>query len=98
MAVAAGVLVGAYLKLARRFMDGFHRTVYALREKYKLTVFWPFLYVADARGFRENFRAATARGAGAEAAAGEPRLPSPAAKRDGGEGNETVGEECDEYR
>ena len=60
VAVLAGVLVGAYVKLARRFAANFHRTAYGLREKLKLVAFWPILWLADARGFRDQFAAAVA--------------------------------------
>jgi hypothetical protein len=53
-------LVGAYVKLARRFAANFHRTAYGLREKLKLVAFWPILWLADARGFRDQFAAAVA--------------------------------------
>ena len=59
-AVAFGALVGAYVKLARRFAANFHRTAYGLREKLKLVAFWPILWLADARGFRDQFAAAVA--------------------------------------
>ena len=60
VAVAAGALVGAYVKLARRFAANFHRTVYGLHEKLRLVAFWPVLWLADARGFRDQFAAAVA--------------------------------------
>ena len=59
-AVALGALVGAYVKLARRFAANFHRTAYGSREKLKLVAFWPILWLADARGFRDQFAAAVA--------------------------------------
>ena len=59
-AVAFGALVGAYVKLARRFAANFHRTAYGSREKLKLVAFWPILWLADARGFRDQFAAAVA--------------------------------------
>lgn len=58
VAVLAGVLVGAYVKLARRFAANFHRTVYGLHERLRLAAFWPVLWLADARGFRDQFAAA----------------------------------------
>ena len=57
-AVALGALVGAYVKLARRFAANFHRTVYGLHERLRLAAFWPVLWLADARGFRDQFAAA----------------------------------------
>ena len=62
VAVLAGVLVGAYVKLARRFAANFHRTVYGLHERLRLAAFWPVLWLADARGFRDQFAAAVRGG------------------------------------
>ena len=58
VAVLFGVLAGAYVKLARRFAANFHRTVYGLHERLRLAAFWPVLWLADARGFRDQFAAA----------------------------------------
>lgn len=79
VAVLAGVLVGAYVKLARRFAANFHRTVYGLHERLRLAAFWPVLWLADARGFRDQFAAAV-RGGDAEGKKELGRAPP----RDGG--------------
>ena len=82
VAVAAGALVGAYLKLARRFAANFHRTVYSLHEKIRMAAFWPVLWLANARGFRDQFAAAVLREGGDDRSGpgGSPRETEPATK------------------
>ena len=65
IAIFAGLLIGVYIKAAKRFAEGFHSTIYSATEKTQLTLFWPLLWLTDAKGFREQFRVAMkARGVG----------------------------------
>ena len=63
--VAAGAVLGAYVKVARRFADGFERTRYRTVKKLQLVLMWPILWLANVDGFREEIRRAVA-GAGGE--------------------------------
>ena len=83
-AVAAGAVLGAYVKVARRFADGFERTRYRAEKKLQLVLMWPILWLANVDGFREEIRRAVA-GAGAGAGAGGGRGVGEGAD-EGGEG------------
>ena len=94
VAVLAGVLVGAYVKLARRFAANFHRTVYGLHERLRLVVFWPVLWLADARGFRDQFAAAV-RGGDADGNDARGRVSPRDGGGAGGGGDASGGSETD---
>ena len=94
VAVLAGVLVGAYVKLARRFAANFHRTVYGLHERLRLAAFWPVLWLADARGFRDQFAAAV-RGGDADGKNARGRVSPRDGGGAGGGGDASGGSETD---
>lgn len=94
VAVLAGVLVGAYVKLARRFAANFHRTVYGLHERLRLAAFWPVLWLADARGFRDQFAAAV-RGGDADGNDARGRVSPRDGGGAGGGGDASGGSETD---
>ena len=82
--VAAGAILGAYVKVARRFADGFERTRYHTVKKLQLVLMWPILWLANVDGFRGELRRAVDVGLGAG-----PGGDAPGAGRgsdDGGEG------------
>ena len=87
--VAAGAVLGAYVKVARRFADGFERTRYRTVKKLQLVLMWPILWLANVDGFRGELRRAVDVGLGAGPRGDAPGPAGRGSRRrsdDGGEG------------
>lgn len=56
--IAAGLVVGAYATVVKRFMEGFKRTSYKVSSRLHLALTWPVLLVFGGDKFRSEFRRA----------------------------------------
>ena len=90
--VAAGAVLGAYVKVARRFADGFERTRYRTVKKLQLVLMWPILWLANVDGFRGELRRAVDVGPGASAGASARGPAGGATRAEGPAGGATTAE------
>ena len=65
-AIVVGLAFGFYVKVVKRFQQGFQLTIYAANQKSYITTLWPWLWLANQRGFREEFGKAVAKKGGGE--------------------------------